>query len=332
MMTGALPFDAKVPVELLALALDGKPVKPTSRVEGIPAEIEELVLEMIARRPEDRPRDAFAVHDALEGALRRLSGASPASSERTAPSLAPASPPVETVKGRAGLPDLGATMVDGPPPSVLPSPQSWLAAELTAHPVAEIADRWHKTLADLERHIDAARRTRGDDRGVLRARELSESARALLSSLEKARGSVAVHQAQVDALEVRGRSFRATLGHAIDVLSREHSREMAHLEAIAALRGGITEELDVLRAADARQRETLAWEKAAVEAEEARARAVDADLAYQIMTLQRQLEAQNGELEAELAEATGRLEGGLSAVRRITGELVRTMADAANCL
>ncbi len=332
MMTGSLPFDAKVPVELLALALEGKPVKPSSRVDGIPSDLEELVLRMIARKPEDRPRGAFAVHDALEGVLRRLTGESPASSERTEPSLAPVSLPVETAKGRPGLPDLAATVVDGPPPSVLPSPRSWLAAELAAHPMAEIADRWQKTLVDLERHIETAHRTKGDDRGVRRARELSEGARALLVSLEKARVNVAVHQAQVDALEVRGRAFRATLGHAIDALSRDHSREMAHLEAIAALRGGITEELEVLRTGDSRQVETLAWEKAAVEAEEARTRAVDADLTFQIMTLQRELEAQNGELEAELAEATGRLEGGLSAVRRMTGELVRTMADAANCL
>lgn len=83
---------------------------------------------------------------------------------------------------------------------------------------------------------------------------------------------------------------------------------------------------------DAKRRETLVWESAAVKAEETKARAVDADLAFQIQSLQRELDARNGQLEVELAEASGMLEGALSAVRRITGELVRTLADAANCV
>ena len=81
-----------------------------------------------------------------------------------------------------------------------------------------------------------------------------------------------------------------------------------------------------------RQRETLVREATSVEVEETRARATDADLAFQIETLQQQLHDQNEQLEAELAGATGMLEGSLSALRRITGELVRVMADAASSL
>ncbi|HEX4448571.1 MAG TPA: serine/threonine-protein kinase [Polyangiaceae bacterium] len=321
LVTGKLPFDAKVPVALLALALQGKPVKPSARVEGIPPELEDLILKMIARKPEDRPRDAYAVFDALEGIMGRLSGNKAAQPK-------PVSPPII---------DLSATVVDpGPYSAALSSssisPQSWLAAELTERPFGEIDERWIKTLDEFERHIHAAVRKRGEDGGVRRARDLAETARGLLTSLDRAKANAAAHQATVDGLEVRGRAFRASLGHAIDALSRDRSRELAHLEAIAALRGGIHEEMEAIRAEDARQSETLAWEAAAVQAEETRAMAVDADLSFQIDTLQKQLEVQNGELEAELAEATGMLEGGLAAVRRITGELVRTMADAANSL
>jgi serine/threonine-protein kinase len=321
MLTGSLPFDAKVPVELLALALQGVPVKPSARVDGIPADLEQLILRMIARRPEDRPRDAHAVHAALDAVLRRVIADDAGSADATDRAHQP--PP--------GLMDLTATVIDGPPVSVLPSPNSWLVSELAARPPAEIAERWQKTLADLERHVEAAGMKRGASDAIRRARELSDGARSLLGSLEKAKGVVAEHQAKVDALEASGRGFRATLGYAIDALSRDRSRELAHLEAIAALRGGIGEEI-AAAPGDPRQRETLAWESAAVQAEENRARALAADLNYQIETLERQLDFQNGELEAELAEATGMLEGGLSAVRRITGELVRTMADVANCL
>jgi serine/threonine-protein kinase len=346
MVTGALPFESKVSADLLALALKGDPVKPSARVRDLPSGLEDLILRMIARRPEDRPRDAFAVHDALDVVMKRLRG--PAVRVEPTP-VAPLSLPLSTQRdGRVPFDvehereprsargegvDLTATVIDRGPQSV--SPRSWLAEELIARPVAELGERWHKTLADLERHIERSAQVRGKEQGVARARELAESARGLIAALERAKAVAATHQAQVDALEERGRVFRTTLGHAIDALSRDRSRELAHLEAIAALRGGIQEELQAIRArggTDAKQKEALVWEAAAVGAEETRARAVDADLAYQVETLQQQLEAQNGEIEAELADATGKLEGGLAAVRRITGELVRTMADAANCL
>src|SRR6185312_4562434 len=141
MLTGKLPYDAKAPVELLVLPLQQPPVKPSARVPGIPAEIEELVLKMIARRPEDRPRDAFAVAVALEKILEKMEA------ERLSLSRAPAAAPVDDA------PELAYTITEGPPSSALVSPPSWLAAELFAQPVPEAAERWQTTLADLERHI-----------------------------------------------------------------------------------------------------------------------------------------------------------------------------------
>ena len=317
MTTGELPFDEKIPIDLIVAALKGTPIKPTARVAEIPADLEALILRMIARRPEDRPRDAFAVHDALEGVLRNLAGPSPAAAAPTGIDIAPAS-------------------VDDAPPRSAASPQSWLASELIDRGVSDgsgVDERWRKTLADFDRHIESAHRAWGaGDRGVKRARELAGAARELLASLERVKGAVSDHQAEVDGLEAHGRAFRETLGHAVDTLSRDRSREHAHLEAIGALRAGIREELAALKAVDARQRETLFWEGAALEADENGARALEADLTYQIETLQRESDARNAELEEKLAESTGMLEGALSAMRRITGELVRTMADAANCL
>jgi serine/threonine protein kinase len=319
MLTCELPFDEKIPIDLIVAALKGTPIKPSARVSDVPADLEDLILRMIARKPEDRPRDAFAVHDAIEAVIRRLAAPAPAPSSEGAFVIAP-----------------GSESIEDAPPSSTASPQSWLASELLDRGVTEFDDRWHKTLADFDRHIETANRTRGSgDLGVRRARDLADTARALLASLERVKGAVSEYQAEVDGLEAHGRAFRETLGHAIDALSRDRSRQLAHLEAIAALRAGIREEIaatTVTKARDARQRETLVWEGAALEAEERKARALDADLTYQIETLQREFDARNAELESKLAESTGMLEGALSAMRRITGELVRAMADAANCL
>jgi len=315
MLTATLPFDARG-ADLLAAALREAPIKPSARVPGIPAELEELVLALLARRPEDRPRDAFSVHDVLADVLRRLAGTS----------VRP--PPSSGGDEREAAP----TMVDAVPSSEPPSSRAELTAALASLPTAEIAARWHAMLTDLSAQIDAAARSRGAEAlAVRRARELAEVAGGLVTSLERAKATIAEHQARVDRLEAHGRAFRATLGHAVDTLSRDRSRERAHLDAIAARRSRL-DEGSTSPGVDARGREALAWEMAALETEEGRARAVEGDLTFQIESLQRQLDWQNEQLEADLAQATGQLEGALSAIRRMTGELVRTIEEAASAV
>jgi serine/threonine-protein kinase len=312
MLTGAMPFDARG-AELLAAPLREAPVKPSARADGIPAELEELVLRLVARHPHDRPRDAFAVVDALADLLRRLAGS--------------AGPP-PSWDGEDGRPSM-VTHADEAP---ILSARAQLTAEIAALPTAEIAARWHGMLADLTKRIAAAQgERRPGDPGVRRARELADQAATLVSSLERAKATVAEHQARVDRLETHGRAFRATLGHAIDTLSRERSRERAHLEAILSRREVIDTDATV-PGVDTRSRDALVWESAALEAEEARAQLVDQDLSFQIDALQRQLEADNELLDADLSEATGQLEGSLSALRRMTGDLIRTIELAASAV
>jgi serine/threonine-protein kinase len=311
MLTGMMPFDARG-ADLLVAPLREAPITPSARVDGIPAEVEELVLRLLARSPADRPRDAFAVVDALNDVLRRLGG-----------SVRP--PPPSDDEGRESM----LTAVEGPP---VVSSRAQLTAEIASLPTAEIAARWHGMLTDLGKHVDVARASRGEsDAGVRRAHELQELGRDLVLSLERAKGTVAEHQARVDRLEAHARAFRGTLGHAIDSLSRERSRERAHVEAIASRRKGIDED-STLPEVDAIGRETLLWEQAALAAEEARARVLEEDLGYQIEALQRQLAEQNVRSELDLADATGKLEGALSALRRLTGELIRTIEEAASAV
>ncbi len=305
MLTGVMPFDARG-AELLAATLREAPIKPSSRAADIPAEVEELVLRMLARSPEDRPRDAFVVHDGLSDILRRLGKTS--------------RPPPAMVED-----DDDTT---GPATNSDRSTRSQLTAQLAALPTAELAARWHGVLKELGGEIDAARPRGEHDPGVVRATRLAEEARSLVVSLERAKVAVAEHQARVDRLEAQGRSFRATLGSAIDTLSRDLSRERAHFDAIATRRLRITEDASA-PSLEHSSRESLVWERAALEAEEQRARGVEADLAYQIVELQNRLALQNEQLDLEMKQATGELEGALSALRHMTGQLVRTIEEAA---
>jgi eukaryotic-like serine/threonine-protein kinase len=302
MLTATLPFDARFPAELLALQLRGSPVAPSSRCEGIPPAVEALVLRLIARRPDDRPRDAFAVLDALHEEFDRVSAPwtslSPPASE---------TPPTVRLEGGSG-------------------------AISRAVPSHGIPARWEASLADLELRLEDTRRLRGNaDARVLDARELLDAALGLHASLERAGAAVAGHQGTVDDLEDRGREFRATLGRAIDTLSRDRSREQARIDALVERRLGIFAGLAVAGLAQP-QREALRSEGASVSAQERVAQAVDADLAFQLATLQRQLHARNEQMERALAEATGKLEGALSAARRITQEIARTRDEAIRLL
>jgi serine/threonine-protein kinase len=337
MLTGKLPFDAKTAVDLILLPQKEDPVKPSARVDGIPPAIEELVLRMIARKSEDRPRDAFAVCAALESALAGSLPALPAPASTPSLTGDRPTPVVDTPSASSGG-DRATPMVesadilamDEPPSAPVHSVRSWLAREIEKRPIDELADRWQTTLVALRQRIDLAAHERGStELGVRRSRDLAEVASALIASLDRAKEAVARHQAAADAIEIRGREFRGSLGHAIDALSRDRSRERAELDAIAARRAGIRVELAVSNEA---QGETLIWEAAALQAQEGRSLAIEKDLSFQIETMQQQLETQNEQIEREQAQAAGMLEGALSGMRRITGELVRTLAEAAAAL
>lgn len=317
MITGALPYEARSQADLMLLPLSTAPIPPSVRAEGLalPPDLESLVLRMLARRPEDRPRDAFEVVDALGDVLRRFG-----STSRRPPAIAPANAIPEPGESRPTLLELA------PRASALPpSGQDRLTANVERVPTMNIASRWHGAIGELDDAIASARR-RGDAKAADKAAEKAAQARKLVANIERTSATVGEHQGRVDRIEARGRAFRANLGHAIDELVRDRSRERAHAEAVRSRQGT----LDGDRIATGeRSRDALLWETAALDAELERAEVLERDLAYQIETLQNKLDAENEQLDRELVEATGALEGSLSALRLSTSELVRLLDEAA---
>src|SRR5262249_61268460 len=107
------------------------------------------------------------------------------------------------------------------------------------------------------------------------AAALDRVAAEMLPRLERAPKMVAELQARVDRLEAVGREFRANLGHAIDVLVHDRSRERAHLDALRSRRAALV----VVPGAGS-------WESVALADEEHRAEGIARDLTFQIETLQ----------------------------------------------
>jgi serine/threonine protein kinase len=308
MMTGCLPFDARG-ADLLAAPFTSAPIPPSARTAGILPELEALVLQMLSKNKEDRPPDAFDVHELLADLCRREGGPS-------------------KIQEHTSLPvprDTSPTLIESQP-ALEESGGHSLTANVGRIQTREIALRWHGALSELETSIEHARLRPGMTKRAERAGTLAGFAKSQLEGVERAARLTAENQARVDRMDARGREFRANLGHAIDELVRHRSRERIHGAALGArhdaLKGGA-------RGPDSGTADALVWETAALGAEAERARLQEEDLSFQIGTLQSQLDVNNAELEEELAEASGSLEGSLAALRQLTAEFVRTLDEAA---
>jgi serine/threonine-protein kinase len=335
LVCGVLPFDGKGQSELLLKPLTSAPIPPSQRIAGLPPDLESLLLRCLARDPADRPHDAFAMHDALQDIVRRYAGA--ASFAPPHLSIAPTPDrrePSETVFDRKSAAPSGTETAN--------------VGRIVTH---EMSSRWSTALADLEAHITKARNLGGAHAlAAARAAELALVAGEMVPRVERAAKMVGELQAKVDRLEAQGREFRTNLGHAIDVLVHDRSRERAHLDALKARRQALERAIagivgPIPDGPASSQSETAplpplgggshdprAWEVEALVNEEQRATKVDDDLAFQLDTLQRQLDAKNETFERELIQASGQLEGSLSALRRLTSEIVRTIDDGIGVL
>ena len=337
MVTGVLPFDGKGQSELLLKPLTSAPIPPSQRIAGLPPDLESLLLRCLARDPAERPHDAFAMHDALQDIVRRFAGSASSAPPRIsdAPPPEPREPRETIIDRKSGVPVGG---------------ESGGAAGRSV--TQQMSSRWSTALADLELHITRARRLGGTHAlAAARAAELALVAGEMVPRVERAAKVVGELQSKVDRLEAEGREFRTNLGHAIDVLVHDRSRERAHLDEMRARRNALERAIaggGVPEPSSSRslisQAETVplpplvgshdprVWEVETLVTEEKRAATVDMDLAFQLEALQRQLDARNESFERELVQATGQLEGSLSALRRLTSEIVRTIDDGIGIL
>jgi serine/threonine-protein kinase len=305
-MTGLLPWDAKGQAELLLRPLTAAPTPLHDRIE-VPPELDSLVLALLAKKADDRPPDAFVVHDALLDILRRYAPS------RSAP------PPSSGYEGRDAIPTTVTeveSLDERPPMST---------AEIGRVQTSELASRWGGAIADIEVALARARKKGISETTAQRTSELAAHARSLVEKLERASAKVAEVQGRVDRLQAHAREFRANLGRAIDEVGRDRARERSHWSALRTRH----DELETGGAGPAAsQREAQVWEEAALSAEEEHVKSVEEDLTFQIVQLQLQLEAKNERFEKEYAAATGELEGSISAVRAMTHEIVRTLDEA----
>jgi hypothetical protein len=288
------------------------------------------------------------MHDAMVDIVRRFGTGTriPSIPALTGPELEDAREPLETIVDR-----INAT----------PERESAReTANVGRMVTGEMTSRWAGALGDLEAHIARARQKGGTHaRAASHAAELALVASEMIPRVERAAKLVGELQAKVDRLEATGREFRANLGHALDVLVHDRSRERAHLDALRARRQALERAVATgmppspPSSSDPSARsgptgtvvlapikigqpppsvDPRGWEIEALRHEDERAERAVRDLDFQVETLQRQLDSKNEAFERELVQATGVLEGSLSALRRLTSEIVRTIDDGIDIL
>jgi serine/threonine protein kinase len=320
MTTGRLPYDASG-AGLLTLPLREPPIPPSRRVEGYPAPLEEVVLRLLSRDPEDRPPDAFFVYDALAHLLRVTPSMSP---ENPLPPVVSSTPEATRISYEAqGRVKEDAETMSGEVEAIRTTFTHQAAALADAE--AAGTGRWHEAIAQLEIELAAAGRRKTDAARTERAAELLNAARVKLRGVERVSRAVWMQQAEVDSLEAAGRRFRDEIGKALDQLVRDRSRERAHGEAVRSRRESI--EARGTPASD-RSSDTSLWETAALSAAEENAGAAHDDISFQIESLQHSLELRNAAHDEEISRAAGVLEGSLSALRHLGHEIAWTLEEA----
>jgi serine/threonine-protein kinase len=136
LLTGRLPFRGDSPMHVAIMQVQNAPPAPSSFVDGLPPELDALILRMLAKDPEQRPLSADLVARELKGIARmlsmdmtQLSGFARAAPDPEARSgvrqAAPGPAPQRTVTGsrQAAEPALPQTLLSpGSRPALTPAP------------------------------------------------------------------------------------------------------------------------------------------------------------------------------------------------------------------
>jgi serine/threonine-protein kinase len=93
MLVGKVPFDNTSPVVLMHCHMNEAPPRPSAQVEEIPKALDELVVELMAKSPADRPWDASAVGAKLSDMLEKATQGKPIPMVWPAPGSAGSNPP-----------------------------------------------------------------------------------------------------------------------------------------------------------------------------------------------------------------------------------------------
>jgi serine/threonine-protein kinase len=92
LLTGQRIFVANGAMEVMFAHVERKPDPPSKHVKTIPAAVDQLVLHLVAKKPDDRPKTALAAREEIHAVFRKIgaAGSLPAPSNRSLAAVKPA--------------------------------------------------------------------------------------------------------------------------------------------------------------------------------------------------------------------------------------------------
>lgn len=235
MVTGQLPFQADGLPGWIMMHLETAPPRPSQLRPEIPADLERLILELLAKEPKDRPVDARAALDALER-LRPTLGPERSTHVGLPSTRASTSPPPGIAPPR--MEDEWTRATPLPPRSELLDASSPVAAS-EYQPPAQPArtqsltiERWQRRAAVIQQMLERAY-PGGSAPAELRAlvRDVEQS----LGRMVALRDARVGDQRRLDEIASASRDSRERLGHAVHQLGELLSRARVDLRAAEEL-------------------------------------------------------------------------------------------------
>jgi eukaryotic-like serine/threonine-protein kinase len=298
---GTLPFPSAPRPGVLPLA----PEPLASFAPDVPDFFDEVVRTLLARDPDDRPRDGFEAHDLLRRVLERAG-------QRAAP------PAPESSPGARAIPPAAPS-----DPASQPARARRSGPHLTTAPFDRIAPTCVAALERLEAAAPA-----GASASTRAALQVAHKHVAMVEAIAR---MVALDDEAIEAAVARGRTVRADLGAKLDAVAREHSKTLGWA-------GTIAERTDLLRSRrDSGEHpipavDAFVWEQAALEQEEDHVRRQGDELKTRMTSIQAEIARQNERLEHDMLVATARLEGHIAALRSMALEAWLGLGEVARRL
>jgi serine/threonine-protein kinase len=276
-VSGTLPF--AVSADAPSSSTLAEPVPLSTRAPSVPRAFAEVIATLLARDPDDLPRDGFEAADLLR---RALQATEPSGSAASAEGADPAQP-------RRRGPHLTTVAFDQIEPLCVRALQ---ALEEATH------EREALVAPDVspEATVALGRAREQVGRVATIAALIGEDTRA------------------VEGEEARARDLRAELGRRIDELAMEHSKALGWAGTLAE-RGDVVRARRSSGDEPVASVEAMVWEQAALDEEADQTRHRLGELDAELGRLQAALEQQSAALEHAQLVATARLEGHVAALR-----------------
>ncbi|MEM9071914.1 MAG: protein kinase [Myxococcota bacterium] len=309
MLTGRLPFEAEEITGFFIAHMQHPPPKPSEINPQCPRRLEELILRMMAKTPEERPVDAHQVIKELQGLVPSTTGiAPPVSATPSRPIVAPTLPPTTLERWASRLAIFEEMLTTAYPPGSVPADLRVLLEDIrdTLRYVQVVRSQGLKEQRKLEELEQEARDNRA--RLGFAVQSLAEDLSQARSAARDAAGEVAPYfEAEEQARAAYLEAHRAVLAaggyrelEAPDELWARALREVAEaVERWSLSQGG---------SAKARQ-----W----VESKEHEVK----DLEFQVQSLRDRLQKLEGEVSLKRQSSEAALVKGGEEAQRLESQL-----------